>query len=64
MPCLSSPPLCEGLQTVGFSLNVTIRCTDLKYLLFTSQRIVLSRMLHLKFIKEPALAMDWVLKRQ
>lgn len=32
MPWMPSPPQCEGLQTVGFSLNVTVRCMVLKYL--------------------------------
>lgn len=61
MPWMPSPPQCEGLQTVGFSLNVTVRCM---VSLSRWQQIVLPGMLNFKFIKEQGLAVHWVLKRQ
>lgn len=54
-PWMWSPAYCEGLQAVGFSLKVTIRCLVLKYHLLGDSRLSFQKCL----ILNPTRSKDW-----
>lgn len=47
--------ICEGLQTVGFSLNVIIRCVVLKYIFPGDRRLSFQKC----FILNSSRSKDW-----